>query len=221
LRGTTGERRAAARQGAVAAYRAVRHYWPRERALVAEASFRAGELLRSAGSGELALAEFAHAQDHGKGTPYRARAGLEIGHLHRRAGRLMFALASYEAVEALGPDWAEERDLAAFWQARCQIDLGRPGDGLRCLERAARGGVEPLQRIRAFDSWCSLLIETGDLESAAGVLEECRQALAAHALERSLLGVRVRAALDRMRSPARLARAVKARRGASSRRRSR
>jgi tetratricopeptide (TPR) repeat protein len=211
LRGASGKARNQARKAAVDAYRSVRSYFPKEFALVAEASFRAGELLRSAKEGDLALAEFEHAQLYGKGIEFRARAGLEIGHIHRRAGRMMRALEAYEAVESLGEDWAEERDMAAFWQGRAQQRLQRPKDARRCFERAARKGVNPVERVRAFDAWGMVLVEAKDLEAAAGVLELCRKSLAEHAAQKTTLGLRVRGALDAMRSPLQIAKGVEQR----------
>lgn len=208
LRGTRGERRQAAREAAAEAYRAVRLYFPRARAQGAEASFRAGELLRSGGDRAGSLEEFEMAWELGARTRFGARAGLELGHTLRRLGRRMDALGWYEAVEALGETWAEERDLGAYGQGRVLNELRRPEQARRCFERAARRGVAPLQRVRAFDAWAGNLIDAGDLEGAAGVLDLARVSLHDAAEELSTLGLRVRAALEGMRSPGRLAREV-------------
>jgi tetratricopeptide (TPR) repeat protein len=211
LRGARGARRMEARREAVEAYRAVRQYHPRERALAAEASFRAAELLRSGREAKAALVEFDQAWSLGRGTRFGARAGLEMGHISRRSLRLNDALAAYEGVEALGPQFAEERDLAAYWSGRVQARLGRGADARRCYARAARMGVDPVQRVRAFDAWMEALIDEADLEGAAGVLGLCRDALREAAQERSQLGARVRAALEGLGAPERLAREVKER----------
>lgn len=211
MRGTRGVERRNARLRAVEAYRAVRQYHPRERAVVSESCFRAGELLRSAGSTDAAIVEFEHAQDYGRACLFRPRAGLELGHIYRRLGRSMDALSAYEAVEAMGSEFPEQRDLAAYWQGKVQLILQRPADARRAFERAARKGVEPLRRIRAFDAWADILIEARDLEGAAGVLDLCTRSLAEHAAELSTLGVRVRATLESMGAPAKLARAIKKR----------
>lgn len=213
LRGTSGERRVQARSAAVEAYRAVRQYFPAERALGAEGAFRAAELLRSARQQRAAQEEFRQAWLLGRGTRIGARAGLEMGHMDRRRLRLNDALSSYEAVEGLGPDYAEERDLAAYWAGRVHERLERGADARRCYERAARGGVDPVQRVRAFEAWIDALIDERELEGAAGVLALCRDSLREAAREESTLGARVRAALEAMRSPARLAREVERRRG--------
>jgi tetratricopeptide (TPR) repeat protein len=212
LRGARGVRREEARASAVEAYRAVRVYFPDEHALGAEGAFRAAELLRSGGQERPALAEFRQAWLLGRDTRIGARAGLEMGHLDRRGMRLNDALSDYAAVEALGSDFAEERDLAAYWTGRVHSRLGRAADARRCFERAARRGVDPLQRVRAFEAWIQVLIDERQLEGAAGVLALCRDSLREAARERSGLGVRVRAALEGMRSPGRLAKEVERRR---------
>lgn len=218
LRGTRGAAREAARKEAAEAYRAVRRYFPKARAEGAEAAFRAGELLRSGGDRPGALEEFEAAWELGGRTRFGARAGLELGHTLRQLGRRKEALGWYEAVEALGEAWAEERDLGAYGQGRVLSELGRPEDARRCFARAARNGVAPLQRVRAFDAWAGSLIDAEDLEGAAGVLELGRQSLREASEELSTLGLRVRAAMEGMRSPGRLARAV-ARRAAERRER--
>ena len=67
--------------------------------------------------------------------------------------------------------------------------------------------------MRAFDDWGLSLVEEGDLEAAAGVLDRCRRALGERAGELTDLGGRVRRALERMRLVTRLARGVRERRG--------
>jgi tetratricopeptide (TPR) repeat protein len=216
LRGARGERRLQLRREAVQAYRAVRHYFPRDRQRAAEASYRAGELLRSARENEEAISEFEHARILGLGSVFGARAGLEVGHIERRRGRLNDALAIYAAVEVqAGQLHGEQRDLAAYWAGRVHARMGRPQAAARCYERAAGAGVDPVQRVRSFDAWAESLIDRGDLEGAAGVLEQCRQASRRYASEQTQLGLRVRGALEAMRSVSRLKREIELRRGRS------
>ncbi|MCB9914670.1 MAG: hypothetical protein H6828_05905 [Planctomycetes bacterium] len=208
LRGLAGAARDCARAEAVAAYRAVRRHHPTARALSAEAAFRAGELLRSADRRDEARTEFEAARDLGAGTPWGARGGLEAAHLLRGAGRLLDALEAYLAVA--GEDEAEacHRDRARYWSGRVQADLGRAREARRTFERVAREALGPLERIDGFDAWASALVAEGELEGAAGVLELCYAELRPSAAERTLLGLRVAGALERMRAPARLKRAV-------------
>ncbi len=211
LHGRGGEARRRARAEAVAAYRAVGVHFPRDRTLRAEAAFRAGELLRAGGAAVEALEEFRAARRLGERTEFEARAGMEIGHLHRRKRRHLEALVAYERILADGDSAHRQRDRASYWAGRVHEELGRPGDARRCYERVARRGADPVDRIRAFDAWASSLIDRSDLEGAAGVLELCRSSLRDVALEETALGERVREALERMRSVGRLAREVEER----------
>ncbi len=208
LRGLEGAERDAARARAVAACRAVRQYFPGEGAACAEAAFRAGELLRGAGDLEGAAAEFQVAREQKGETPFRVRALLELGHLQRKAKALDKALASYEA--ALGDPGASpgQRDEASLWVGSVQHDLHHPADARRAWQRVADSGEDPLDRIRAFDRIASLLVESDDLEGAAGTLERCKEALAGPAAEETRTGERVRSALQNMRAIEELQRAV-------------
>src|SRR5258707_5787989 len=85
LRGLEGAERDAARTRALAACRAVRQYFPNEGWACAEASFRAGELLRAAGDLAGATAEVQAAHDQKGESPFRVRAPSELGQLQRKA----------------------------------------------------------------------------------------------------------------------------------------
>lgn len=215
LRGTEGEARDQARKEAIAAYRAVREYFGGDANACAEAAFRAGELLRSADDAAGAMAEFTIARDRGAGTDFRVRAMLEIAHLERRAKRMQPAIAAYEAVVADETASARQKDEASLWAGRVYADLERAADARRVWQRVADKGDDPLDRIRAYDLMTSALIDTGDLEGAAGTIERCREALAEVAQEESKLGERVRSALSAMHSVDELARAIEKRKHAS------
>lgn len=211
LRGLDGEARDRARSEAVAAYRAVREYFGNEAALCSEAAFRAGELLRTADDLAGALAEFGIARDRGAGTDFRVRAMLEIGHVERRAKHSQPAITAYEAVVADNTSSARQKDEALLWVGRVYADLERFTDARRVWQKVADKGDDPLDRIQAFDQIASVLVETGDLEGAAGVIKRCNEALADVSQEETKLGDRVRAALGSMRSVDQLARAVEKR----------
>jgi tetratricopeptide (TPR) repeat protein len=211
LRGLEGEARDAARVEAVAAYRAVREYFADEAALCAEAAFRAGELLRTADDLPGAVAEFGIARDRGAGTDFRVRAMIEIGNVERRAKHAQQALAAYEAVVADSTASARQKDEALLWMGRLYADLERFADARRVWQKVADKGDDPLDRIRAYDQIASVLIETGDLEGAAGVLKRCNEALADVSQEETKLGERVRTALGAMHSIDVLARAIEKR----------
>jgi tetratricopeptide (TPR) repeat protein len=211
LRGLDGEMRDRARSETVAAYRAVREYFGNEAALCAEAAFRAGELLRTADDLVGALAEFGIARDRGAGTDFRVRAMLEIGHVERRAKHAQPAIAAYEAVVADSTAAARQKDEALLWVGRVYADLERFADARRVWQKVADKGDDPLDRIQAFDQIAWVLIETGDLEGAAGVIKRCNDALSDVSQEETRLGDRVRAALGSMRSVDQLARAIEKR----------
>lgn len=206
------EERGFLRTRAVEAYRAVRVYHPEEPATCAEAAFRAGEILRAAGSFDEALAEFAWARARGVG-PFRVRAQLEIGHIQRRVGRPSEALDAYLAVVADANASAGLRDEALLWAGRVRADEGRNDDARRMWERVAEAGEDPVDRIRAYDYLALLWVVAGDPEAAAGVLDRCRRALSDVALEETKRGERVRKALVRMRVVEALQRAVENRIG--------
>lgn len=193
---------------AAEAYRAVHAYFPGERALVAEAAFRAGELLRSVDASAPAERELELARELGRGTAFRARAGLELGHLLRSDEEHERALAAFLAVAADDSCERRYRDEAELWCGRVQAELGRIGEARRTWERVAAAARSPLTRCRAFDCLTLALVDAADLEGAAGMLARCREALAEHAREETELGVRVRAALSNMRAIRRLERAV-------------
>lgn len=211
LRGTDGEGKVAARKEAIRAYRAVREYFEGDAKACAEAAFRAGELLRAANEVSSALAEFKIARERGADTPFRVRAMLEVGHLHRRARNSKDALSAYEAVLSDSAATQAQKDDASLWVGHVYAQLGRAEDALRAWQRVADGAEDPLDRVRAWDVIALAWIEKGDLEAAAGALERCRERLAEASAEETRLGERVRSALSSMRAVDELQTAVERR----------
>jgi tetratricopeptide (TPR) repeat protein len=208
LRGTSGEARRTARAAAIEGYRAVVTHFPGDDAACAEAAFRAGELLRAADETSAALFEFGRARERGAETGFRTRAALEIGHIQRRAAQHQPALEAYEAVLVDASASQRQRDDASYWAAHVYLAVQRPEDARRAWKRVAEGAEDPLDRVRAFDQLALELIDSGDLEGAAGMLERCRESLAETSMEETRLGERVRTALLAMRSVDILQRAV-------------
>lgn len=211
LSAVRGPERAARRARAVRAYRAVPRHHPKEREAVAEAWFRIGELERAGRASRRALEAFRQARDSGARTDFVPRAALEIGHLHRRAKAYGKALDTYERVLAERDYDARYRELATFWTGRVFLELKRTEDARRVFRRLADSSEDPLMRIRGYDELVLLEIETGDLEWAAGILEQCRKSVERRSLEQTEVGRRVRDALSRMRCRKRLKRAVRER----------
>lgn len=193
---------------AVEGYQAVRVFHGGARGACTEAAFRAGELLRSGGEEERAMQEFRWAVGHGEAGEFRTRAGLEIGHLERRAGRWREALEAYADVAADPSSSTERREDAWLWAGTAWKALARPEDARHAWQRVAEQGTEALARIRAFDELALLLLEAGDLEGATGMLDRCLTSLSSRALEESETGERVRNALLRMRVVDELSRAL-------------
>lgn len=196
---------------AVEAYQAVRHYHPEAGELGVEAAFRAGELLAAGERLEEARAEFRAALEAGAGTPYRARAALELGDLARRSGDPRRALDRYLAVASDSGAAPRHRDAAWLGAARAWSALGRPEEAHRAWTLVAEEGAEPLDRIEAFDELALRWVHEGDLEAAAGMLHRCKHALRDAALEETVLGEKVRRALSRMRVVEELPRAIERR----------
>jgi tetratricopeptide (TPR) repeat protein len=211
LRGAKDEARKALTLEVVEAYRAVRVHWPESAEICAEAAFRAGELLRSSGDQAGAQTEFEFVRSVGDRTPLRARAGLELGHLQRRAKHADKALDLYLAVAADPLSEPERRDEAALWAGRVYAELGKLEEARRQWEAVAKRAEDPLQRIDAWDELAMELVDGGDLEGAAGWIAKAREALADVALEETARGERVRNALEHMRAIHRLERAIAAR----------
>jgi len=211
----TRESRAFWRKLAVEAYQAVRAFHPEDVTVAVEASFRAGELLRSGGEPERALAEFTWAARARRGV-FSTRARLEVGHLHRRSGRCRKALDTYLDVAADAAARASHRDDAWLWSGQIWKREGRLEEARTAWRRVAEHGEDPLDRIRAFDLLGELWLEKDDIEAACGVLNECLQALTQAALEETRKGERVRNGMLRMRLVDVLPRAIARRNGSSN-----
>ena len=212
LEGKRGSERWRARAAAAEACRAVRVHFPEARAQGAEAAFRAGELWRAGGEDERARVEFEAVLELESGGPFGQRARLELAHLERRAGRIEYALAGY--VDALARDPATERRgaEARLWAGRMQLELGAREPARVLWREVAALARDPLHRIEAFDLLAAELVELGDLEGAAGTLEQCRRELFEEGAELTERGRRVRGALVDMGSRRALTEAVKRRR---------
>ena len=183
----------------VQAYRAVRVHHPQAGSIGAEAAFRAAELLRAFDRPLAAIEEFEVARRLGGETVFAARAGLQIGHVHRRAGRPAPALDAYLGVVRDARARADYRDEAWIWIGVLWSDAGRIEDARRAWRGVARGARDPVDRIHAFDRLAMSWLACDDLEAAAGVLDECRRAMARRTAEATPLGARTRRALGRMR----------------------
>ena len=209
---TRGRERMRRRLGAAEAYRSVRRHFPAQREVGGEAAFRAGELLRAGGEEARALDEFGIARELSAGGEFAFRGALETGHILRRRGDPSGALDAYLAVAAdvhAAPRW---RDDAAIWSGRVWYETNRVEEARRWWNRVAGGGEDPRDRVRAYDQLALALVDEGELEGAAGMLERCRRELSDVALEETPRGERLRRALTNMRALDVLRRAIARRR---------
>jgi hypothetical protein len=196
-------RREEARERAIRALEAVCEYFPGDSLVCAEACFRRGEMLRADGLDAAALRAFERARERGGGTPFAPRATLEIGHVHRRAGRGDDALDAYFAVALDRGARAPYRDTALLWAGDEWLRTGETRQARRAWEHVARSGERALDRIRAFDRIALSHLADGDVGGARRTLARCDEALANRAAERTELGESVRGALGRMRARSR------------------
>jgi len=212
-----GKAREAAREATVKAYEAVHEYYPRALEEGAEAYFRAGELQRAAGELKEALRLFEAATRVSPSTAVCARAMLQCGHVQRRLSAFRKALASYEKVMRDKHAAPKYRDRATFWKARVFLLMHREEDARRVFRGLVNATEDPLTVVRVYDELVLSAVREGDLEWAAGIIEECRSVLEDPLREETDLGRRVRNAFRHMRCRARLKEAIIERRRARMR----
>lgn len=211
MRGKAGDALESSRKAAIEAYRAVREHFAGDARACAEASFRSGELLRASSDTAGALAEFQLARERGADTPFRVRALMEIGHIHRRERKHAETMTAYESVLTDAAATPSQQDDASYWIGHVHQTEGRIEEARRTWKRVAEEAEDPLDRIRGWDCIAITFVASGDLEGAAGVVERCREALSEVAAEETRLGERVRDALSNLRALDDLQRAVQER----------
>ena len=219
-KGKLGPRASAAEadlERVVAAYRAVRRYHPKATRLGAEAAFRAGRLYVEAGRYAEARGEFEWARRLDPEGRFGLRATLESAHMLRRQTRYEQAKNVYLTLVE-GPDIpASLRDEAGHWTAWILRAEDRVAEAQDRWRRIAEQTRDPVRRVRSFDEIGLCWLARGDLEAAAGVLDECLQASSQDAREETFRGERTRHALARMRLARALSRAVAERKRSSDR----
>jgi tetratricopeptide (TPR) repeat protein len=177
---------------------------------------RLSGLLRAGDLTDEALQEFRYALRCAGKTEFKARAGLEIGHIERRRRDWRAALDAYLAVAADPVALARRREDAWLWSGRVWQEQGRLDDARMAWKRVADEGTDTILRIRAFDELGLLALANEDVEAAAGWLERCLRAVSQAALEETLEGERARDALLRMRLVDELTRVVESRKHSSA-----
>ncbi|MFT5288473.1 MAG: tetratricopeptide (TPR) repeat protein [Planctomycetota bacterium] len=200
FRGKGPEDRLFWRSLAIEAYQAVRAYHPDEPDVSAEGAFRAGELLRADKDLDAARAEFKLARKLGVGTPFRARARLELGHLARRLGDLRQALDHYLALASDSGAAVRHRENGWLWAGRCWWQRGAHVEARRAWNGVAERALDPFLALRAHDELTLAWIEEGELKEAAAQLERCGFGLTSVLLEESERGEKLSDAFRRMRA---------------------
>ncbi len=201
VRGTRGAARVEALEAALAAYRAVTEFWPDGGSVLAEAAFRRGEIQRTLGRPGEAIAAFQEAFDAGKGTGFRPRALLEIGHVHRRAARFEQALESYGRVLALEGVALRQRNDAREWTGKVHLQLGDWTEAAAAFAAWAANAESGPEIVRAADLEARAWIQAGELERAEEVLQRTRSSLESLAQEPGKEAEALRRALERMKAP--------------------
>ncbi|MBL8843300.1 MAG: tetratricopeptide repeat protein [Planctomycetes bacterium] len=200
--GQEGEAKHAALLAAAAEYEKVAKGAGEEGALVAEASFRAGELWRTLKREEEAQRCFERATAHVAAAPrVAARAWLELGHAQRRAKQFDAAERLYQRVLSIVPEQRRESAMALGWQGKSLLAKGELAQGHALL--LAVGARYPEFRtddIRHVDQVACDWIEANRREEARALVADC---LARHAEPDEgdeEVDAAVRRALDKMKS---------------------
>ena len=196
----TGEERIEARRRIAGKLEAIARTVDYPAAIRAEAAFRGGEIRRADGASENALHCFRLARELGAATPFRTRAMLEIGHLHRRAEHWSLALDSFFAVSHDRSARLVERDAALYWSGVIWCECGELNAARRVWRQVARFAERQLDCVRAYDQWSLLEFNCGNLQAARDVLAVCDTQLNPIASEYTAVGASLRRALARMRS---------------------
>ena len=211
LAGARGAQLERLRRDAVAAYRQVARRYPKSGEVAAEASFRAGELLRAGGENEAAIVELQRAIDTPRGGSFQSRARYELAHILRRSEQFDAALVHFAAVETdrVAPD--HQRDLAGLWRAKTLLEMGRSDEAERALRALVARVKDPVDRVRAYDELITILGNSGRLAAAVGHFADVKRLSLALSLEHTERGERMRSAIEGMRCLAVLQRAIAAR----------
>ena len=172
-----GEERRAALEKAAAAYAAVLSGFPDAKEEVAMAAFRLGELKRSLGKSDEACEAFAKVVASGGSRRLAGRAILETGHIHRRAKELGKALESYRKAATEFSDETGSRDDSLYWIGVIHEQNKDYAKSREAWQAVADRGVDPLDRVRAFDRIALSHIKEGNRTEAHAAVEQAKSAL--------------------------------------------
>lgn len=190
----------------VECYRSVLQDFPEAKAACAEAAFRAGEIYRSLKMNVEAERSFQEVLRHDVGGVFAARALLEIGHLHRRAKAYDEALAAYRKVLKQCPEARSQCADAVTWIGKVLLRKKAYDEARRVLlEFADKFPEFPEDAIRNIDLAAASLLQEGKKAEAEALVEKWRAHFEALLGKDERLDRRITRALERMRTPDRLA----------------
>lgn len=202
-RGTDSAERNRLLERACEAFGEVARRFAGQSEIVAEASFRQGQVLGRLARSEEALAAFESAASS---KAFAARALLESGHLLRREKRYPDAAVCYgRAVENKGGRYS---DQARLWLGKTLVHLGRVPDARRTWhalgsDTTADSGT----RIRAFDELAMSYVREKRIAEAKRVLQDAESTLAAEISGEDKNAERLRGRFNRMRAHKSIAKA--------------
>jgi len=178
----SGEEREQAMLAVTARYAAIAEDVSYAAAGRAEASFRAGELLRGAKQFEEAAVMFARATELGSsaagGEEFAARGLLESAHLKRRARDVAGALTLYGAVRERFPGEKRSAAHAVTWQGKLQLQSDQREQGMATLLGFRELFPEyPAEAVRNADLVALEQLEAGDDAGARQTVEQVQKAM--------------------------------------------
>ena len=203
-RGTGTVERVRMLERAVAAFARIERDYEAHREIVAEASFRRGQMLGRLGRPDEAQQAFERSAGL-SGKRWAARALYEAGNAQRRSKRWTKALACYrKAMSAQDVRYATKAWLAV---GKALLRLGRVPEARAELEKLAKDpGRDAFERVRAFDELASTYLSEKRLDLAREVLAQADAALTAQSAGEDKRSASLRRSLQRMRSRKKLAR---------------
>lgn len=187
------------------AYAAVPRLFPDSVAECTEASFRLGEVRRSLGDRDAAFLAFEKAVELKGNRKFAARALLEMANLQRKAKKIADAAGTYEKVAKDFSDQADQRDTALLWAGKMKLANKEVDAARASWSIVAEKSQDPFDQIRAFDLIASSYLSEGKQAEATQAVEKCRQLVGPLAEESSSKGTRIKRALEKMKSAAKLA----------------
>ncbi|MEZ5963929.1 MAG: hypothetical protein R3F56_08810 [Planctomycetota bacterium] len=212
-KGKKGSERSAALEAGAVAFERVVETCSADPAVVAEASFEAGELWRRRGS--LAEAERAYRSalqsDPGR---YEARASFEVAHLLRRGKQFDAAVELYRKVAGLQPGTARAQS-ALLWCGRTMQAANRIDAAVAAFRSALQSAGSAGAVIDAGNWLAKAQIRTGDLDAARATLAEVDQRTATETAGDSPAATRLRLRVTEMTARRALQRAADKEAGAA------